>query len=283
MWRMVILLLAVVPGVAIGDPGVAESVRRREILEPSRTLVSVARSVLQRYDLGHRMPNYGVAMFEWAHDRNMCQANVKDLVETAIFGRPDSWSEAGCCAMSTCANLRSSARRGVYIEIDDLDLVRPGDLVYLTGGWRCRTCGRPVGHAMVCTGRASDGRLTMWQNTTIGGTRGLREIPIVDDQAGRFVAAFRIPRYCRKVVVEPTPSIPLDVDPRPDPSRFGISLLIDALTGVLAETFYGGGFDARSMFLGVPADRGIPLDARGLRADAQRAWLSGDAERGTLR
>lgn len=168
-------------------------------------IVDVAESVLERYRSGHRSPSYGPIHFTDADRSGHCQKNVRQLIEAAVYGESDSWPEADCCAGQTRRNLHRAARRGKYQEITDIERIIPGDLVYLSGGPGCSRCGGSAGHAMVCVGRDHDGNLMMWQNVSTG-DRALCEIPLVDWQSRRFVAAYRF-QNLKLHVAPPPPSI----------------------------------------------------------------------------
>lgn len=258
-------------------------VQEREILDPGSRIVSVAGAVLDRYEAGDLTPSYGMVTFLSANERHMCQGNVRYLVEASIFGRSGTWSEASCCAMATCVSLRAAASRGEYVEIDDLSDVRPGDLVYLSGGPRCHSCGRGAGHAMVCTGIGPDGTLLMWQNTTFGSTRGLHELPLAPGQADRFASAFRIPKVCDGVSMEPVDPLVVDAPPihpvrvnpvRVNPVRLGLAKLMGEIVNIVS----GGNLDEIRPAVSVDPS---PADADRLRREAQRVWLAGDAGGGS--
>ena len=155
-------------------------------------IAAVAETVLERYHSGDRTPSYGPVTFHGAGISGRCQQNVRDLVEASVYGKLETWSEAACCAGQTQRNLHASSLKGKYIEITDIEKLKPGDLVYLSGGWTCGDCGHGVGHAMVCMGRKKNGDLVMWQNTSVNGYL-LCKMPLVSWQSSRFVAAYRFP------------------------------------------------------------------------------------------
>ena len=167
-------------------------------------IAQVAGTVLHRYKSGDRSPSYNGVRFDGAARNGRCQQNVRDLVEASIYGKPDVWQEAGCCAGKTRRNLHAAALKGKYLEIKDIEQLRPGDLVYLSGGYTCSRCRGGVGHAMVCMGRRADGNLMMWQNTSCGG-RKLCLLPLVQWQSRRFVAAYRFPSPKPKVIPKVAP------------------------------------------------------------------------------
>ena len=167
-------------------------------------IVAVAETVLERYRAGNRTPSYGRITFYGAGIRGRCQQNVRNLVEASVYGKLRSWSEAGCCAGRTQLNLHKSSLKGKYIKITDIEELRPGDLVYLSGGRSCSSCRQRVGHTMVCMGRKKNGDLVMWQNTSLRGYL-LCKIPLVSWQSSRFVAAYRFPMPKTKVEIVRTP------------------------------------------------------------------------------
>jgi len=274
VWILILSLMLIWMASSAVTMSLVDVVQEREILDPGGRIVSVAEVVLDRYEGGDLTPSYGKVTFLSANERYMCQGNVRYLVEASIFGRSGTWSEASCCAMATCVSLRAAALRGEYVEIEDLSDVRPGDLVYLSGGPRCHSCGRGAGHAMVCTGRGPDGTLMMWQNTTFGGTRGLNELPLMPGQASRFASAFRIPKVCDGVSMEPVEPLVVDA-PSIRPVRVGpIHLGLAKLVGEVVNIVSGGSFDEARPAVAVDPPS---ADVDRLRREAQRAWLAGDS------
>jgi len=179
-------------------PPVAAEVRTVEELGigPSRVrtagqrIVEVASIVLRRYRSGDRRPSYRNVRFENASRTSRCQQNVRELVEATMYGEERTWREASCCARSTQIGLHLAAKRGLYIEMVDIDDVQPGDIIYIGGGSSsCSECGRTCGHVMVYT-KKDDGNLLMWQNTSFE-RRALCEIPLRKEQSERFLSAYR--------------------------------------------------------------------------------------------
>lgn len=171
---------------------IVRTVEELGIQQPSiiDKIIKTANNVLYKYENESKTPVYNGVEFDGASLRNRCQQNVRQLLEASFILKNNEWQEASCCAGSTMQNMHISSANGKYIEIKNIYSVRKGDIVYLGGGGICSDCGYHVGHVMVCTGRAKDGTLLMWQNTTLG-DRKLCEIPIIQAQSDRFIAAYR--------------------------------------------------------------------------------------------
>ena len=172
-------------------------------------IVEVASIVLRRYRSGNRKPSYRNVRFENASRTSRYQQLVRELVEATMYGQERKWREASCCARSTQIKLHRAAEEGRYIEIKDLGDIIPGDIVYIGGGSSsCSDCGRKCGHVMIYMGD-EDGKKMMWQNTSFEG-KALCNIPLRDEQAARFLAAYRFPS--EEVKEEKPPPLPtLDV------------------------------------------------------------------------
>lgn len=125
--------------------------------------------------------------FDSASELGMCQKNIRQIIEATIWGEEWRWSEAACCASNTCSKIKKAGYESLKWS-----QAEPGDIIYLGGGKRCKTCGKPVGHVMLYLYDKDDkDDEMMWQNTSYE-SNSLCIIPIRQSQINRITGVFRL-------------------------------------------------------------------------------------------
>lgn len=119
--------------------------------------------------------------FENAFKGGWCQQTIRKLIEGTVYGKEWTWGDSSCCATSTYQRL-------VHNEYPKIPLMqsKAGDLIYISGGPKCRTCKQPVGHVVMKT---SEGQF--FQNTSRDNLC-ICIVPLTNDQRKRVLGVFRL-------------------------------------------------------------------------------------------
>lgn len=150
----------------------------------SRDILATAAEVWRQYKQG-LIPVIGHVRFESVHELGHCQQNIRELIEGTVYGEEWRWPEARCCAGATCRAIKNAGYPTIAFAA-----MEPGDLVYMGGGKKCKTCGGAVGHTGMYLRPQGPERI-LWQNTSAGGM-GLCERALTGDQIGRINGIFRL-------------------------------------------------------------------------------------------
>lgn len=143
-------------------------------------LVAVCNRVIAAIHNGAQSVTINGVLFAGFSQTGWCARNVRRAVEATVYGAEWAWPQGACCATSMALKLRAA---GAGISRGK---IRPGDLVAFSGGGKCRTCGRAVGHIGVYMG---DNML--WQNTSYQ-SMGTCIIPIRESQWDAVIGVYAI-------------------------------------------------------------------------------------------
>ena len=141
--------------------------------------------VLYQKSLGYKTSVVNGVTFDdniYDGDGGRCQENARKAYE-ATTGK-DMPGKA-CCAGKTCTNLMKG-RYFVTAAPFNLNNLKVGDFIFLSGGPKCKTCGTPVGHVMIYLGNNR-----FFQHTSRDGL-GITQEPPTTEQKKRFRASFRL-------------------------------------------------------------------------------------------
>ena len=109
----------------------------------STDILVIAAEVWRQFRAGV-IPVIGDVRFESVLKLGACEQNIRELIEGTVYGEEMMWPQRGCCAGSTCRNIRNAGYPTVAFVA-----MEPGDLVYMSGGKKCSTCGGEIGRAHV--------------------------------------------------------------------------------------------------------------------------------------
>lgn len=151
----------------------------------SADILATAAEVWRQY-VAPMIPVVNGVVFENVHKLGACQQNIRELIGATVYGEEWRWPEARCCAGTTCRAIKNAGYPRIVFEV-----MRPGDLVYMAGGKKCKTCGGAVGHTGMYLTDNEMHRPVLWQNTSADGL-GLCERPMSNDQIGRINGIFRL-------------------------------------------------------------------------------------------
>jgi len=150
----------------------------------STDILAITAEVWRQYKAG-QIPIIGDVKFESVHKLGHCQQNIRELVEAAVYGKEWRWPEARCCAGATCRAIKNAGYPTIAFAA-----MGPGDLVYMSGGRKCDTCGGAVGHTGMYLHPQGAQRI-LWQNTSALGL-GLCERALTGDQINWINGIFRL-------------------------------------------------------------------------------------------
>lgn len=132
-----------------------------------------------------KIPTLNGVIFDSVRTLGTCQKNVRQLIEATIWGQEWRWQQASCCASNTCSKIKSAG-----FESIPKNKMEIGDLIYMLGGKKCKTCGKEVGHVGIYVNNDGGDKM-IWQNTSYMGL-GLCIIPLRNDQYNRINGVFRL-------------------------------------------------------------------------------------------
>ena len=149
----------------------------------SDELVKNCYNIYNQYKQG-KVPSLNGVVFDGARTLGTCQKNVRKIVEATIWGQEWKWQQAGCCASNTCSKIKQAG-----FESIPKNKMEIGDIIYMLGGKKCKTCGKEVGHVGIYVNNDGGDKM-IWQNTSYQGL-GLCIIPLRSSQYARINGVFR--------------------------------------------------------------------------------------------
>ncbi len=132
-----------------------------------------------------KIPVLNGVVFDSARSLGMCQKNVRQIIEATIWGKEWVWPQAACCASNTCSKIKQAG-----FESIPKNKMEIGDIIYMLGGKKCKTCGKEVGHVGIYV-KNDEGQKMIWQNTSYQNL-GLCIIPLRNEQYNRINGVFRL-------------------------------------------------------------------------------------------